>query len=103
MQTGSVTRHGRGWREDGRRRSTATHPRKGDARAALNAEPDRLALGDRYRPPLTFDELRERFLAQYVAAPETVEYAKRRLKRRRAFRTSSSTRRTFPGISTSAR
>jgi len=87
MQTGSVTRHGRGWRghwrEDGRRHSTATYARKGEARAALNDELDRIALGDRYRAPITFDELCDRFLAQYVAAPQTIEYARRRLKRPR--------------------
>ncbi len=85
MQTGSVVRHGRGWRgywrEDGKRRSTATHAKKGEARAALNAELDRIAQGDHYRPPITLAELADRFLAQYVAAPQTVEYARRRLKR----------------------
>ena len=69
MQTGSVIRHGRGWRgqwrEDGRRRSTETVAKKGEARRLLNAELDRLALGAAYRAPITFDELCDRFLAQH--------------------------------------
>lgn len=36
MQTGTVTRHGRGWRgywrEDGKRRATKTYEREGEAR-----------------------------------------------------------------------
>lgn len=85
MQIGTVTRHGRGWRgywtEDGKRRATATYKRKGEARAALNTELDRIALGDRYMAPITLQELADRWLAQYVAAPQTVNYARRRLVR----------------------
>lgn len=85
MQTGSVTRHGRGWRghwrEDGRRHSTATYAKKGEARAALNAELDRIALGDRYRAPITLEELCDRFLAQHPASEQTITYARRRLVR----------------------
>src|SRR4051794_25624709 len=85
MQTGSVTRHGRGWRgywrENGKRYATATYARKGEARAALNTELDRIALGDRYMPPITLAELADRFLAQHVAAPQTITYARRRLVR----------------------
>jgi integrase len=85
MQTGSVTRHGRGWRgtyrEDGRKRVTATFARKGEARMALNRELDRLALGAAYMPPITLAELCDRFIAQYGAAPQTVKYAQRRLVR----------------------
>ena len=87
MQTGSVTRHGRGWRghwregkgKDAKRHSTETWAKKGEARAALNQELDRLALGARYRAPITLRELAERFLDQYVASPQTVKYARRRL------------------------
>jgi site-specific recombinase XerD len=85
MQTGTVQRHGKGWRglyrEAGKNRSTRTVRTKGEARAALNAELDRLALGDRYRAPITLEELAARFLSQYVAAPQTVNYARRRLVR----------------------
>jgi integrase len=85
MQTGSVTRHGRGWRgywrEDGRRRATKTYQRKGEAREALNAEFDRIRLGAAYRAPITLQELSDRFLEQYVAAPRTVTAARQRLKR----------------------
>jgi integrase len=89
VQTGSVTRHGRGWRGhwreqvDGtwRRRSTETFTKKGQARAELNAQLDRIALGDAYREPITLQQLADRFIAQYVAAPQTIEYARRRLKR----------------------
>ena len=85
MQTGSVTRHGRGWRghwrEDGRRHSTSTYARKGEARSALNRELDRLALGDRYRAPITLQELADRFLAQHTASAQTIKYARIRLKR----------------------
>jgi integrase len=89
MQTGSVTRHGRGWRghwrekRDGTwcRRSTETFTKKGQARAELNAQLERIALGDAYREPITLQQLADRFLAQYVAAPQTIEYARRRLKR----------------------
>ncbi len=59
MQTGTVTRSGRGWRglwqeKDGeggkwKRHSTETFARKGEARAELNRQLDRIALGDRYR------------------------------------------------------
>jgi integrase len=85
MQIGSVTRHGRGWRgywrEDGKRHATGTYQRKGEARAALNAELDRLALGDRFRPPITLAGLSDRFLEQYAAAPVTIRNARRRLVR----------------------
>jgi integrase len=85
VQTGSVTRHGRGWRghwrENGKRHSTTTYAKKGEARAALNTELDRIALGDRYRPPITLRELADRFLEQYAAAPQTVSNVQRRLVR----------------------
>ena len=85
MQTGSVTRHGRGWRghwrENGQRRSTPTYARKGEARAALNGELERLALGERYRAPITLHELADRFLEQYAAAPQTVTNVRMRLVR----------------------
>src|SRR2546423_3382210 len=85
MQTGSVTRNGRGWRghwrENGERRSTATYARKGEARGALNRELDRLALGDRYRAPITLQELADRFLAQHPASEQTIKYARIRLVR----------------------
>jgi integrase len=88
VQTGSVVRHGRGWRgywvEDGKRRATRTYERKGEARAALNSELDRLRLGDAYRPPITLDELCGRFLDQYIAASVTIKYARVRLQRARA-------------------
>jgi integrase len=85
MQTGSVGRNGRGWRgrwrEDGKLCTTATYAKKGEARQALNDELDRLALGDRYRPPITLSQLAERFLAQYSPGPKTRKYARLRLKR----------------------
>ena len=85
MQTGSVTRHGRGWRgywrEGGKRHATKTFQRKGEARDALNRELERVRLGDSYLPPITLAELAERFIAQYGAAPQTVKYAERRLVR----------------------
>jgi integrase len=85
MQTGSVTRNGRGWRghwrEDGKRHSTATFARKGEARVALNDELDRIAQGDRYRAPITLAELADRFLAQHPASTQTITYARRRLVR----------------------
>jgi integrase len=85
MQTGTVGRNGRGWRgrwrEDGRLRTTATYAKKGEARAALNRELDRLALGDRYQAPITLRELSERFLEQYSPSPRTNYYVKLRLKR----------------------
>jgi len=85
MQTGSVTRHGRGWRgywrEDGKRHATKTYERKGEAREGLNRELDRIRLGDSYLPPITLAELADRFIAQYGAAPQTVKYAERRLVR----------------------
>jgi hypothetical protein len=85
MQTGSVGRHGDGWRgryrEDGRQRVTRIVRTKGEARALLNAELARIEMGDRYRAPITLAELAERFLDQYVAAPQTVKYARVRLKR----------------------
>ena len=61
MQTGSVQRHGRGWRgyyrEDGKSRATKTFARKGEARAALNRELERIGLGDAYIAPITVQEL----------------------------------------------
>jgi integrase len=47
----------------------------------LNRELDRVALGDRYRPPITLEELAERFLAQHPASEQTITYARRRLVR----------------------
>jgi len=83
VQTGSVTRNGRGWRghwrENGERRSTATYAKKGEARAALNRELDRIALGDRYREPITLRQLADRFLEQYDRAPKTIKCARGRL------------------------
>jgi hypothetical protein len=85
MQTGTVGRNGRGWRgrwrEDGRLHATRTYAKKGEARAALNAELDRIRLGTAYRVPITLAQLADRFLAQYIAAPQTIQYARRRLKR----------------------
>ena len=90
MQTGSVSRHGRGWRgywrekENGtwkRRATRETYARKGEARAALNAELDRLAKGAAYVAPITLQELADRWHDQYVAAPQTRKYATRRLVR----------------------
>lgn len=85
MQVGSVVRHGRGWRgywrENGKRRATATYPRKGEARAALNRELDRLALGPAYRAPITFAELVERFTKQHDVQPQTLHTIEKRLKR----------------------
>src|SRR4051812_53254 len=85
MQTGSVTKHGDGWRgywrEDGKRRATRTTRTKGEARRLLNVELDRIELGDRYMAPITLRELADRFIAQHVAAPQTLTYAKRRLVR----------------------
>ncbi len=85
MQTGSVLRHGRGWRgyyrERGKRRATETYTKKGEAREALNHELDRIRLGTAYRAPITLRELADRFLEQYVAAPRTVNAARQRLKR----------------------
>jgi integrase len=85
MQTGTVTRHGRGWRglwrEDGKRKVTATYERKGEAREALNREFDRIRLGDNYQAPITLRELSERFLAQYQPSVRTNYYVKLRLKR----------------------
>jgi integrase len=85
MQTGSVLRCGRGWRgywrEDGKRRATAVFARKGDARRELNTQLHRVALGAAYREPITLQQLADRWLAQYVAAPQTVKYARRRLVR----------------------
>jgi len=83
MQTGSVTRNGRGWRghwrEDGKRRSTETFAKKGQATQALKDELDRLALGDSYRAPITLSELCDRFLAQHPASERTIYFAKIRL------------------------
>jgi integrase len=85
MQTGNVGRSGRGWRgywrEDGRSRATATYARKGEARAALNRELDRIAQGDAYMAPITLRELADRWLAQYDRAPKTIKCAKGRLVR----------------------
>lgn len=85
MQTGSVGRSGRGWRgywrEDGRRRATATYAKKGEARTALNRELDRVALGDAYMAPITLHELCDRFIAQYDRAPKTIRCARGRLVR----------------------
>lgn len=85
MQTGSVTRHGRGWRgrwhEGGRYRSTPTVRTKGQARQLLRVELDRLEQGDRYVPRITLRELADRFLDQYTAAPGTVRDARVRLVR----------------------
>jgi integrase len=85
MQTGSVLRSGRGWRghwrENGKSRATATYARKGAARAALNRELDRIALGDAYMAPITLRELADRFLAQYDRAPKTIKCARGRLVR----------------------
>ena len=68
MQTGSVKRHGRGWRgywrEDGRSRATKTMRTKGEARYVLNVELERLHAGDRWVAPITLRELAERFLDQ---------------------------------------
>jgi len=54
MQTGSVKRHGRGWRgywrEPGRSRATKTMRTKGEAHYALNVELERLHAGDRWSP-----------------------------------------------------
>jgi integrase len=47
----------------------------------LNRELDRLALGDRYREPITLQELADRFLAQHPASAQTIRYARIRLKR----------------------
>ncbi len=85
MQTGSVTRHGRGWRgrwyEGGRYRATSTVRTKGEARRMLHQELDRLEQGDRYVPRITLRELADRFLSQYTAAPGTVKDARVRLVR----------------------
>jgi integrase len=85
MQIGSVLRHGRGWRgyyrEAGRGRWTPTYRRKGEARAALNAELDRLALGSAYVAPITLAALADRFLAQYDRAEKTKKCARSRLVR----------------------
>ena len=87
MQTGSVVRHGRRWRgywrEAGKRRATETFAKKGEARAALNRELDRLALGAAYRAPITFDELCERFLAQHDGKQATRTVLRTRLRRPR--------------------
>jgi hypothetical protein len=85
VQTGSVVRHGRGWRgywrEGGKRRATETHAKKGEAREALNRELDRMRQGAAYRPPITLRKLSGRFLEQYIAAPRTVTAARQRLRR----------------------
>jgi integrase len=85
VQTGSVGRHGGGWRgrwrENGRQRTTRTVRTKGEARALLNAELRRLERGDFHRAPITLDELATRFLDQYVAAPQTTRLVRARLAR----------------------
>ena len=85
MQTGSVGRHGDGWRgrwrEGGKHRSTDIVRTKGEARRLLNAELLRLEMGDRYRAPITLAELADRFMAQYDRAPKTVKCARGRLVR----------------------
>ena len=85
MQAGSVVRHGRGWRgyyrEAGKSRATKTFARKGEARAALNHELERIGLGDAYIAPITVQGLCDRFLEQYAAAPQTVKNVRRRLVR----------------------
>lgn len=85
MQTGSVSRNGRGWRgrwrEDGRRCSTATVRTKGEARRLLNVELERIELGARYRPPITFAELVERHRRQHDVSPATVTVTEVRLRR----------------------
>jgi len=85
MQRGTVGRHGDGWRgrwrEDGRLRATRTVRTKGEASRLLDAELRRIELGERWMPPITLEELAERFLAQYAAGPETVKFARRRLVR----------------------
>jgi integrase len=85
MQTGSVVRHGRGWRgyyrEGGKRHATETCKTKGEARARLNDELDRIRQGAAYRAPITLRELADRFLEQYIAAPRTVTAARQRLRR----------------------
>jgi hypothetical protein len=77
VHTGSVVRHGRGWRglyrEDGRNRATGVTRTKGEARAELNAELARIRLGAAYRPPITLTELADRFLAQHPASDQTIE------------------------------
>ena len=84
MQTGTVTRHGRGWRgywrEDGKRHSTKTVTKKGEARRLLNAELGRLEQGDQYRPPITVRELGDRFLAAHQAQPATIAKLRHQLK-----------------------
>jgi integrase len=85
MQVGTVQRHGRGWRgswrEGGKRRVTSTYARKGEARAALNAELDRIAQGAAYRAPITFGEVFTRYRAQHDVQPVTLEAIRKRLGR----------------------
>lgn len=85
MQTGNVGRAGRGWRgywrEEGRSRATRIVRTKGEARRLLNAELERLELGDAYVAPITLRELADRFMAQYDRAPKTVRCARGRLVR----------------------
>jgi integrase len=87
MQRPSASRHGRGWRgywrETGKRRATGVYRLKSDAIAAAQVELDRIALGDRYRAPITFNALADRWLDQYVAAEVTIKYARVRLQRAR--------------------
>lgn len=84
MQRPSASRHGRGWRgyfrESGKRRATGVYRLKSEALAAAQSELDRIAQGDRYRAPLTFRELAERFQAQHDVQPETHRVIKTRLR-----------------------
>jgi integrase len=85
MQAGSVKRHGSGWRgrwrEDGRLRSTRIVATKGEARELLQAELDRIRLGERWREPVTLAQLVERFLMQHQAQPRTVAKVTKQLTR----------------------
>jgi integrase len=89
MQRGWVERHGNGWRgrwrEDGKLRSTRHTRLKGEATQLLEQELDRIRLGGAWISPITFDELCDRFLAQYNPGnPRTVDFARARLARARA-------------------
>lgn len=85
MQTGSVRRHGNGWRgrwrEDGQQRTTRTVRTKGEAGRLLRAELNRVEQGDTYRSPITLRELTDRFQAQYDAGPVTVRHVGLRMAR----------------------
>jgi integrase len=89
MQRGWVEKHGNGWRgrwrEDGKLRSTRHTRLKGEATALLEVELDRIRLGEAWISPITFDELCDRFLAQYnPGTPRTIGFARARLARARA-------------------